>query len=155
MIPEGFPAGFSFKARAALLLAALMTLSLTIFGQTSSGEVNGAVTDQSGAAISAATVKLINQATGIETQASLNKDGRHVRQRQAGNIRPARGGAGFKTAQTPAFNVAVSQTVTQDLELTAGDVSQTVEVSAVGELVQRSSVELGTVISEERCRTCL
>ena len=55
---------------------------------------------------------------------------------------------GFKTAQTPAFNVAVSQTVTQDLELTVGDVSQTVEVSAVGELVQRSSVELGTVISE-------
>jgi hypothetical protein len=35
MFPEGFP----FKARAALLLAALMTLSLTIFGQTSSGEV--------------------------------------------------------------------------------------------------------------------
>jgi hypothetical protein len=67
--PEGFPEGFLFKARAALLLAALMTLSLTVFGQTSSGEVNGAIVDQTGAAISAATVKLINQATGIEAQA--------------------------------------------------------------------------------------
>ncbi len=36
-----YPEGFLFKARAALLLAALMSLSLTVFGQTSSGEVNG------------------------------------------------------------------------------------------------------------------
>jgi len=149
MYPEGFPEGYSFKARAALLLAALMTLSLTIFGQTSSGEVNGSVTDQSGAAISAATVKLINQSTGIETQASLNKDGRFTFVNAKPGIYVLRVEAqGFKTAQTPAFNVAVSQTVTQDLELTVGDVSQTVEVSAIGELVQRSSVELGAVISE-------
>jgi hypothetical protein len=145
MFPEGFP----FKARAALLLASLMTLSLTIFGQTSSGEVNGSVTDQSGAAISSATVKLINQSTGIETQASLNKDGRFTFVNVKPGIYVLRVEAqGFKTAQTPAFNVAVNQTVTQNLELTVGDVSQTVEVSAVGELVERSSVELGAVISE-------
>jgi len=44
-------------------MAAPLTLSLMIFGQTSSGEVNGDVTDQPVAAISAATVKPINQAT--------------------------------------------------------------------------------------------
>jgi hypothetical protein len=67
---------FPFKARAALLLAALAPVSLAVFGQTSSGEVNGSVADQAGAAISAATVKLINQSTAIETQATLNKEGR-------------------------------------------------------------------------------
>ena len=124
---------FPFKARAALLLAALMTMSLTIFGQTSSGEVNGAVADQTGAAISAATVKLINQSTGIETQASLNKDGRFTFVNVKPGIYVLRVEAqGFKTAQTPAFNVAVSQTLTQNMELTVGDVSQMVEVSAVG-----------------------
>jgi hypothetical protein len=149
MFPEGFPEGFSFKARAALLLAALMTLSLTVFGQTSSGEVNGSVVDQTNAAISAATVKLINQATGIETQASLNKDGRFTFVNVKPGIYVLRVEAqGFKTAQTSAFNVAVNQTVTKDFELTVGDVSQTVEVSAAGELVERSSVELGAVISE-------
>src|SRR5262245_55067110 len=140
---------FPLKTKSALLLAAMLTMSITIFGQTSSGEVNGAVSDQSGAAISAATVKLINQATGIETQAALNKDGRFT----FVNVKPASyvlrvEAQGFKTAQTPTFNVAVSQTVTQDVGLTVGDVSQTVEVNAAGELVQRSSVELGTVISE-------
>ena len=74
---------FLFKARAALLFAALAALSLTVFSQTSSGEVNGAVIDQTGAAISAATVKLINQATKIETQASLNKDGRFTLDRKS------------------------------------------------------------------------
>src|SRR5499433_2525795 len=140
---------FPLRTRMALLLAPLMALSATLLGQTSSGEVNGAVTDQTGAAVPAATVKLINQATRIETQASLNQDGRFT----FVNVKPGSyvlrvEAQGFRTAQTPAFNVAVSQTVTQDLALTIGDVSQTVEVSAVSELVQRSSVELGAVISE-------
>jgi hypothetical protein len=140
---------FPFKARAALLLVALLSLSITLFGQTSSGEVNGTVADQTGAAVSAATVKLHNRATGIETQASLNKDGRFT----FVNVKPGSyvlrvEAQGFKTAQTPAFSVAVSQTVTQDMELTVGDVSQTVEVSGAAELVERSSVELGAVISE-------
>jgi len=145
MFPEVFP----FKVRAALLLAALMTLGLTVFGQTSSGEVNGAIVDQTGAAISSATVKLINQATGIETQSSLNKDGRFTLVNVKPGIYVLRVEAqGFKTAQTQAFDVAVNHTVTKDFELTVGDVSQTVEVSAGGELVERSSVELGAVISE-------
>jgi Carboxypeptidase regulatory-like domain/TonB dependent receptor len=149
MFPKGFPAGFLFKARAALLLVALAPLSLTVFSQTSSGEVNGSVADQAGAAISAATVKLINQSTAIETQATLNKEGRFTFVNVKPGIYVLRVEAqGFKTAQTPAFNVAVSQTVTQDVELAVGDVSQVVEVSAAAELVQRSSVELGAVISE-------
>ena len=98
-----------FKARVALLMAAPLTLSLTIFGQTSSGEVNGDVTDQPVAAISAATVKPINH----ETQASLNKDGRFTFVNVKPGIYVLRVEAhGFKTARTPAFNVAVSQTVT-------------------------------------------
>jgi len=104
---------FPFKARAALLVAAPLTLSLTISGQTSSSEANGDVTDQPAAAISAATVKPINQATGIETQASLNKDGRFTFVNVKPGIYVLRVEAqGFKTARTPAFNVAVSQTVT-------------------------------------------
>ncbi len=140
---------FPVKARAWSLLAILMILSSAIMGQTSSGEVNGSVSDQTGAAISSATVKLINQGTRIETQATLNKDGRFTFVNVKPGIYVLRVEAqGFKSAQTQSFNVAVSQTVTQDVGLSIGDVSQTVEVSGVSELVQRSSVELGAVISE-------
>ena len=53
----------SLKAKAVLLLVTLLTLGVTLCAQTSTGEVNGTVTDQNGAAVSGATVKLINQAT--------------------------------------------------------------------------------------------
>lgn len=139
----------SLKTRLAFLLVTVLALSATFFAQTSTGEVNGAVTDPTGASVPAASVRLINQATGIETQTTPNQDGRFI----FVNVRPGSyvlrvQAQGFKAAQTPAFDVGVSQTVTQDVALTVGDVSQTVEVSAGGELVQRSSTELGTVIQE-------
>jgi hypothetical protein len=56
---------------------------------------------------------------------------------------------GFKTAQTSPFDVGVSQTVTQDISLTLGEVSEAVQVTATTDLVQRSSTELGTVIAEK------
>src|SRR5262249_8711390 len=139
----------SLKMRVAFLIVALMTVGSVGFGQTSTGEVNGTIVDQTGAAVPVATVKLINQATKIETQVSPNQSGyfRFV------NVKPGSyvlriEAQGFKTVQTAAFNVGVSQAVTNDLSLTLGDINQTVEVSGVAELVQRSSVELGSVISE-------
>lgn len=66
---------FSQKIRMASLMLTLLALSSTLIGQTSTGGVNGIVTDPSGAAVTAATVKLINKATNIETPASPNQSG--------------------------------------------------------------------------------
>src|SRR5215475_10647140 len=141
---------FPLKARVSLLLAALVTLSSTIFGQTSTGEVNGTVIDPVGAAVPGAIVKLINQATKIETVARPNQGGYYV----FVNVRPGPyvlrvEAQGFKAAQIPVFDVGVSQTMTQNFALTVGEVSQTVEVTANTELLQSSSSELGTVITEK------
>jgi hypothetical protein len=137
------------KTNAAAALLMLLIRFATVFGQTSTGEVNGTVNDPTGATVPTAMIKLINQATGIETQTTPNQDGRFI----FVSVRPGSyilriQAQGFKVAQTPAFDVGVSQTVTQDVALTVGDVSQTVEISASAELVQRSSTELGTVIQE-------
>src|SRR5262249_8746535 len=139
----------SLRMRVAFLLVTLMIFGSAVVGQTSIGEVNGTVVDQAGAAVPAATIKLINQATKIETQATPNQSGdfRFV------NVKPGNyvlrvESQGFKTVQTSVFNVGVNQAVTNDGSLTVGDFNQTVEVSAVGEVVQRSTVELGAVISE-------
>lgn len=55
---------------------------------------------------------------------------------------------GFKTNQSPAFPVDVNQSVTQNQVLQTGATSETVQVSSslAGNLTQRSSSELGTVI---------
>jgi Carboxypeptidase regulatory-like domain len=60
----------SFAATLLLLFSASL-----ITAQTSTGEVNGTVTDPNGAALPGAMVKLINQATKIETEMKANDSG--------------------------------------------------------------------------------
>ena len=133
----------------ALLVFVLLTSGPLVHGQTATGEVNGTITDPNGAVMTGATAKLINQATNIELRTQPNPNGYFT----FVNVKPGRyllrvEARGFKTAETSAFDVGVSQTVTQDVTLTLGEVSEAVQVTATADLVQRSSSELGTVISE-------
>jgi len=136
---------------AAALLVVILTVptSPPLYGQTAIGEVNGTVTDPSGGFVPAARVKLINQATKIEDRASTNSNGYFV----FINVRPGTyilkvEVQGFKTAQLPPFDVGVNQTVTQGVKLDVGAVTETVEVTAQSEMIERSTSELGTVIAE-------
>ena len=122
----------------ALLLVTLMATGSALLGQTATGEVNGTVTDPAGAVVPAATVNLINQATNIETQVSTNEAGYFV----FVIVRPGTyilkvERQGFKTAQIPQFAVGVNQAVTQNIILTMGQVTQTVEVKTEAEMVRR------------------
>jgi outer membrane receptor protein involved in Fe transport len=56
---------------------------------------------------------------------------------------------GFQTAQVPTFSVGVGQTVTQNITLRVGEVTQTMEVVAEAPLLSASSAELGVVVEEK------
>ncbi len=134
----------------ALLLIVSVGSCTTLLGQTATGGVNGTLRDPSGASVAAASVKLINLATGIESNAMTNVTGLFV----FVNVKPGMYSLrievpGFKTAQIVEFEVGVNQVVTQDVVLTLGDITQTVEVSSEAEMVQRTSAELGTVIPQK------
>jgi hypothetical protein len=142
---------FSMMSRAAAaLLFCLAALCPAVSAQTSTGGVNGTVTDPNGAAVPGSTVTLVNKATNIEKQAATNESGYFT----FVNVNPGTyslrvEARGFSTAQTPPFDVGVNQTVPQNITLAVGSVSQTVEVVAAGEMLQSSSSELGTVIPKE------
>src|SRR6266436_1400924 len=109
----------------------------------------GTVTDPNGAAVPGATVKLINQATKGETEATTNQSGYFT----FVNLKPASytlmvETKGFKKSLTNAFALGVSETVTQNVTLSVGEMSEVVEVTAGSELVQSTSSELGSVINE-------
>src|SRR5215212_8901688 len=134
----------------------LQTALLMIFvcaaaaAQTATGGVNGTVTDQHGAVVPGANVTLVNKATNIETRAAAGEGGYYT----FVNVSPGTyvlrvEAGGFSAVQTSPFDVGVSQTLTQNVSLTVGAVTQTVEVVAGGELIQASSTELGTVIPEK------
>jgi len=133
-----------------LLLALLLFVWATVaFAQTATGEINGTVTDPNGAAVPGAAVKLINQATKTESETTTNQSGYFT----FVNLRPAQYVLtveikGFKKSLTNAFSLGVSETVTKDVALAVGEMSEVVEVAAGSELMQSSSSELGTVINE-------
>src|SRR5216110_1527846 len=133
------------------IIALLLTFvsAVALQAQTATGEVNGTVTDPNGAAVPGAMVKLINQATKGESEATTNQSGYFT----FVNLKPASytlmvETKGFKKSLTNAFALGVSETVTQNVKLSVGEMSEVVEVTTASELVQSSSSELGTVINE-------
>src|SRR5215216_2683784 len=97
--------------------------------QTATGGVNGTVTDQNGAVVPGASVALVNRATNIETRVAAGDGGYYT----FVNVSPGTyvlrvEAAGFSVVQTSPFEVGVSQTLTQNVALAVGAVTQTVEV---------------------------
>ncbi len=132
-------------------LARLPALALlaasALLGQSTSGGVNGTITDATGAVIPGTNVTLSNVGTGSETSTGSNNSGFYVFVNvQPGNYTLVAEQTGFKTALLDVFNVGVNQTITHNLVLEVGSVAETIEVMAQAEQLQQSTSELGTVI---------
>jgi len=136
-----------------LLLGFLLVSAGSLYAQTATGQVNGTVTDPSGAVVPNARVTLRNQATGIENRTTTNASGNLTFL----NVPPGPyaltvESEGFKAVRIPDFTVGVNQVLEQNIALAVGQVTESVVVRAEGELVQRASSELGTVITAEAVR---
>jgi len=118
--------------------------------QTSYGSVNGTVRDPSTALIPSAQVTLTNTDTGLRTVRETNASGVYVFINvPPGNYKLSVQATGFSTAEEPPFPLRVNDVQTHDITLKVGAVTETVQVTAEGALLQQSTSELGTVINEE------
>ena len=141
----------SLRSRLFLFAFALLLVSSCVaLAQTATGQVNGTVTDSSRAAVPGATVKLANQGTGIVSQAQTNQSGYYLFINvPTGTYALSVELKGFKAAHVPAFEIAVNQTLTQNVALDIGLLTEYVTVTAEAPLLQQSSTELGSVIAEQ------
>jgi outer membrane receptor protein involved in Fe transport len=136
--------------RIVVLLGLVLLVAVSLNAQTSTGEVNGMVLDNSGATLAHATVRLTNQATQSASQSFSNDGGQFV----FINVLPGTYDLsvemqGFKTARVSPIRVNVNQTVSQTITMSVGTVKEVVTVSSEGELVQAATSELGTAIALE------
>ena len=143
-----------FLGQAAALATALLLLSATatLFAQTPTAVVNGAVVDPSGAIVPDAKVTVVNQDTNISSTKTTGADGTFtIINLLPGTYTLTVEKTGFKRIALPAFKLDVNQTLTENLALQVGESTQTVTVSAesVGVMVQRSTTELGTTFDEK------
>src|SRR5258708_3462945 len=136
------------------LFAVLATLLCFAFApsalhaQTSFGRISGSVTDPSGAAIPAATVKIINMETQNVRTVETDGNGFYtVTNLPVGPYTLEAAQKGFQTKQLTGINVVADGRLTADFKLAVGDISQTVEVtSQAGEALNTTSGELSRVI---------
>jgi hypothetical protein len=133
----------------ALLVSIGMVVSASpaLYAQSTYGSIAGSVTDNSGAAVTAANVTLTNLGTQEKRTQSSGSDGLYTFVNLfPGQYRIDVEKQGFKRfAQTP-VTVDVQQNTRVDAALQVGEVSQVVEVTSETPLLQSETSSLGTVV---------
>ena len=129
-----------------LLLVAFSTPQL--FGQsTELGQITGIVTDPSGGVLPSATVKVINNGTGVERDVTTDSDGVFAaRALVPGVYRVEVSAPSFQTQVQDNIKLDVAAAVSLNFNLTVGQVNQRVEVVAQGALLQTEESSVNTVI---------
>jgi hypothetical protein len=133
-----------------VLVAALLVGPL--HAQLTLGGVTVQVTDRSGAVLPGCEIKVVNLETGATRQTQNDTSGVYaVTALPAGRYRVEASKAGFSTAATE-VRVGVGQTVTANIELALGSVSETVNVSAsAAELaLQKEDHTISQLVSEQQ-----
>jgi hypothetical protein len=130
----------------------LFTLAVfAISAQTNQGGVRGLIQDPGGAAVPAAKVTLVNQATGIARSTVASATGEY----SFSSIDPATytivvEAPGFKRMQRNQVMVGTQEFVTLDLKLDLGSVNESVMVTAEVPLIETSNASNGQVINSQQ-----
>ena len=129
-----------------LMIVAALGLAIScssVLAQSGAGSIQGTVTDSTGAVIPNATIHVVNQATNVSTDAQTNNVGFYqVPALFTGSYTITIGAPGMKTSKTT-LELQVAQNAVINPVLTAGSVTQQVEVSA--DLAQLTTTDNGTI----------
>lgn len=134
-----------------LLLAVLVLSGTPVLAQFESASVLGYVHDNSGAAISNASVTLTNMATGIKQTKPTDNEGKYeFPSVQIGNYQITAEATGFDRGRTETFTVQTNARQRVDVALKPGSVSEEVTVSSAAQLLDTETSSHSTVISTKQ-----
>lgn len=128
----------------------LVLLASPSLAQVTTTGMRGIVRDPSGAAIPGATIKLTDEATGIEQTTTSSSDGGFIfANLQAGKFKLLVNANGFQTAVINAISVDSGRTTNISVDLQLGATNETVEVVASAARLDTTSNEVGTTINNK------
>jgi len=136
-----------------VLLAVLLAIPLGVHAQASPGAITGTVTDQTGAAVPAATISIIN--TGTNQTVTVKSDGQgnfSAPQLPVGTYEVHVTQGNFKEYVETGVQVHTASTTKVDAMLQVGGASEKVTVSAEAIQVQTTSAAVGEVVSGAQVR---
>jgi hypothetical protein len=128
-------------------IALLAFLALNSFGQNTTAQLTGTVTDSSGAALPGAKVTVTNAGTGAVRESASNPSGNYaVPLLEPGTYHLRIEKEGFGAVIREGLTLHVDQVARIDIQLQPGAVKETVFVTADAPLLQEAEASLGTVI---------
>jgi Carboxypeptidase regulatory-like domain/TonB dependent receptor len=136
--------------RALCLTATVFLICLPLFSQGNQGRITGTITDQTGGAISGATVTVKDVQRGISRDLTTGDTGEY----NAPNLLPGtysvRSEAkGFKAVERQNILIEVGKEVRVDISLQPGEVSQTITITEAPPLVETTNATLGGTLSNQ------
>ncbi len=133
-----------------LLFAALMFACAGLYAQQNS-EIEGIITDPSGAAIPNAHLTLTNTATGTVNETDSNGTGYYTFSAlNVGTYTLRATAKGFQTSVSNGLTINVSQTLRNDVHMAVGADTQTVTVQATALAVQTDENVVSTLIDSQQ-----
>ncbi len=137
-------------SRLLLVTFTLLLCSLPALAQSTAGRILGTVTDQSGAAVAAASVVVTDVQRGTSRTLTTDEAGGYVAaDLQPGTYKIHVEAKGFKTTERPSVGVEVATDVRADFSLQPGQVTETVVVQEDIPLVNTTSATLGGTLSNK------
>jgi Carboxypeptidase regulatory-like domain len=130
-----------------LVLSALFTLTVPVWGQDVTAAIVGTVSDPSGAPINGATVRATDTDRGTVRSAQTNETGSYSLTRiPVGNYKLEISAPGFQKALFPPFTLVLNQTARLDAQMKVGQVSESIEVTGAAPVLKTETTEVDTVI---------
>ena len=135
----------------AICIAIAVCMAAPVFGQAVSGTILGTVTDVSGGVHPNAKVTVVNEGTGLTRTMSADSSGEFVfPSLPTGRYTVMAEVSGFKTLAMSNIELGVDQRLRVELKLETGAVSETMTVVGETPLLQTSSSELGTTVTNQQ-----
>ncbi len=135
-----------FRIQAAAFLA--VALSVATMAQTFRGAISGTVTDQTGAALSGAKIKVENDATGLTRELTAGSNGDYAFQDlPLGKYTVTVSQTGFQTLRVANLNVAVGSVTALPVKLEVARQAMSVEVVSAPVALETESTALNSVVN--------
>jgi len=132
------------KLSLSLLVALLVLVTpFHVNGQAISGDLTGAVTDQTGAAVPNAKVEALNTATGVAATTTTNQSGEY----RLSNLMPGTynvnvTAAGFAAGSLRNVRITLNQVATSNITLQVGQTQTTVEVTEAPAVIDTTTAQV-------------
>lgn len=140
------------SAHGFLLRAVVSVLAVAgaLYGQATTGQFGGTITDPSGASIPNAKVTVTNAGTGASRAVTTDQTGTYLAPLlQPGAYNISAEAPGFKKVVQSNVELQVNQAATLNFTLEPGQVSETIEVTGAAPQLEAQSSSLGTVVNTQ------